>query len=357
MKKIMMYLSVAAMAAGLLAGCGKQEEAAEGLAALKTEDYVTLGQYTGFEASAKLAEVTEENVEEQLIYLMQDTGALEEVTDRAVQKWDTATIDYVGTLDGVAFEGGTAQDYPLTIGSNSFIPGFEDGLIGVQSGETVEIPLTFPESYQNAELAGKDVIFTVTVKKIEAYVLTDEVAQQINPETLTAEELRQSVKEALNAQAERNYELSIQSQLIDQIEAGCEWKQDVPEEIVQNYLDRIKSNLEQIAQLSGATLEELLNYQFGIETSQFEISFTESATAGAKEDIILQAIANEQNLNPTEEEIETARKEGMEQGGYESLEAYKEAVGDMYYNQNIRDYLMAEKVTDYLKENAVISEP
>lgn len=361
MKKFITYLSVAALSAGLLAGCGKQEEKSR-LARLETKEYVTLGQYTGFEASEVMVTITEEEVDNQLGYLLnnldeqQDMAELKEITDRAVRNWDKTFIDFEGKLDGVAFEGGTSTNYELVIGSGSFINGFEEGLIGAGLGETIDLELTFPAGYQVAELAGQDVVFTVTVNKIQEYQLTDEIAQKINTETLTAEELRQSVYDALHDKAVRSYDLSIQTQLLDQIAAGCEWKQDVPEEIVQSYLSRIKDNLNQIAQLSNITLEQLLNYQFGIQESQFEASFKESAILGAKEDIILQAIANEQGLNPTQQEIDAVRTEGMEKGGYNNLNAYKEAVGEEYYTQNIRDYLMADKVTAYLKENSVITE-
>lgn len=128
----------------------------------------------------------------------------------------------------------------------------------------------------------------------------------------------------------------------------------MPEELVQNYLNRIKSNLERIAQLSNTTMEQILYNQFGIQESQFEASFLESAKNGVKEDIMVQAIANAQNLNPTEEELEAARAEGMENGGYESMEAYREAVGEEYYNHTLRDYLMADKVMSFLMENNTI---
>lgn len=345
---------ITALTAGMLAGCGKKEEAAPGeLAQIKTEDYLTLGGYTGLTVSHTEPVVTEDDLQAEIYNLMDGRAELQEVTDRAVQNWDTATIDFIGRENGVAFEGGTGEDYPLVIGSGSFIPGFEEGLVGVKIGETKEIELTFPENY-SPQMAGKTVIFTVTVQKIEAYPLTDETAKQVSPETPTVQELRQAIYDRLYVRATQSFEQSVQTKLIGELEAGCEWKKDVPEEMVQNYLNRIKSNLERIAELSNSSMEQILYNQFGIQESQFEASFQESAKNGAKEDIMIQAIANAQNLNPTEEELEAARAEGMENGGYESMEAYREAVGEEYYNHTLRDYLMADKVMSFLMENNTI---
>lgn len=345
---------ITALAAGMLVGCGKKEEAAPGkLAQIKTEDYLTLGEYTGLTVSHTEPVVTEDELQAEIFKLMDGRVELQEVTGRAVQNWDTATIDFVGRENGVAFEGGTGEDYPLVIGSGSFIPGFEEGLVGVKTGETKEIELTFPENY-SPQMGGKTVLFTVTVQKIEAYPLTDETAKQVSPETPTVQELRQAIYDRLYVRATQSFEQSAQTKLIGELEAGCEWKKDVPEELVQNYLNRIKSNLERIAQLSNTTMEQILYNQFGIQESQFEASFLESAKNGVKEDIMVQAIANAQNLNPTEEELEAARAEGMENGGYESMEAYREAVGEEYYNHTLRDYLMADKVMSFLMENNTI---
>ena len=126
-------------------------------------DYVTLGEYKGLTVQDQPVEVTEEQIDSEVEYYIQLADALESVTEGTVEEGDTANIDYEGKLNGEAFDGGTAKGYDLIIGSDSFIDGFEDGLIGVAVGETVDLPLTFPENYGNEELAGQDVVFTVTV--------------------------------------------------------------------------------------------------------------------------------------------------------------------------------------------------
>lgn len=184
-KKWILTAALAALAISTMAGCGgadentqesaqesSQETAAESASETQTQqvveygeaayldglnvaDYVTLGEYKGLEVSVEAPSVSDESVQSYIDYVLQNNPSLEEVTGRPVQEGDVVNIDYVGKIDGVAFDGGTAEGYDLEIGSGSFIDGFEDGLIGAEVGETRDVQTTFPEDYRSAEVAGK----------------------------------------------------------------------------------------------------------------------------------------------------------------------------------------------------------
>jgi len=202
MKKFITTMTVLALSASVLAGCGKTAENGESTQAgtesaapaetgsetaaaaveygedayvdgINVADYVTLGEYKGIEVTETTPTVTDDYVQSYIDYALQSNMVTTEVTDRAVQTGDFANIDYEGKIDGVAFEGGTDKGYDLEIGSGSFIDGFEDGLIGAEIGETRDVTVTFPESYPNAEVAGKEAVFTVTVNSIHTESLPE----------------------------------------------------------------------------------------------------------------------------------------------------------------------------------------
>ena len=167
----------------------------------KALDYVTLGEYKGLEVTLESTEVTDEEIDQQVASNLSASDKLEEVKEGTVESGDVANIDYEGKLNGEAFEGGTDKGYDLTIGSGTFIDGFEDGLIGKKIGDTVDLNLTFPENYGSTELAGKDVVFTVTINSVKrAPELTDALVAEISDEYKTVEEYRNSIKEQLETQ-------------------------------------------------------------------------------------------------------------------------------------------------------------
>ena len=167
---------------------------------INADEYVTLGDYKGLEVVSNVVTITDADVDAYIEYMLSMSGgALEEVTDRdVVENGDVANIDYIGKKDGVAFDGGTAEGYDLGIGTGTFIPGFEEGLVGVKKGETVDLNLTFPENYSAADLAGAEVVFTVTVNGIYKEVtpeFTDEYVAELGIENIsTVEEYRAYMK-------------------------------------------------------------------------------------------------------------------------------------------------------------------
>ena len=228
MKKKTLGFLAAVLSMCMLAGCGAKDtgdgtDAATGAGAESTalkdmdvDKYVTLGEYKGLEVSVDTVEVDEDEWDSLVnnVYYENITAENGGIMDRAVETGDTVNIDYEGKKDDVAFDGGTAQGYDLTIGSGSFIAGFEDGLIGVMPGETVDLNLTFPENYGKSDLAGQAVVFTVTVNYIQPAQdgeFSDEVISNFGIDGVTnEEELRQYAYDYLNENAQQNYETNVQ---------------------------------------------------------------------------------------------------------------------------------------------------
>ncbi len=269
----------------------------------------------------------------------------EEVEDE-VKLGDTANIDYVGKKDGVAFDGGTAEGYPLTIGSGKFIPGFEDGLIGAKKGETLDINLTFPEDYHQADLAGADVVFTVTVNSITRQrELTDELVKEISPEAKTVDEYKESVRKLLqenadySAQQELYYnciEKVIENSEIELNEEAVEWKTD---DLIKNFYEP------NIKQAYGLGLAEMLSMS-GETLEEFRSNITELSEETVKQLIVMDEIANKENIKVTEEDLQKfADENGVE------LDTLIEQVGKEKVEYTVRQNLANKFVAD----NAVIS--
>lgn len=329
-KIITLFLSVCVL--GLAAGCSDKEENQDrentaqeteeesivnedGLVVAvdvdNLEDYVTLGEYQNLTVEEEpKAEVTEEDVDSYIErQLINNYDPVEVTEDRAVQENDTVNIDYAGYLDGEAFDGGTAQDQDLLIGSGSFIDGFEDGLIGHKKGETVSLDLTFPEDYNpNPDLAGQAVVFEVTINSIsEPAALTDEWAAA-NTDYATAEEFRNAQKELLIQQADSDYESQVKSDLFQQVMDNSEVK-DYPEEELEELKADIESQMDQMYQAYyGMTLDEALEAQ-GISKEEAEQSYDETAKSYMSQYLLTQAILDAEGITLTEADYEKALDE------------------------------------------------
>lgn len=344
-----MLLAAGILAVSAISACGEDDSEKAYLDEIKAEKYVELGEYKGIEVFQTPGEVTDEYLDTYINYtLMQNPP-------EGVEEGDTVNIDYAGTRDGVAFEGGTASGQNLTIGSGQFIPGFEEGLVGVKTGETVELPLTFPEDYHAAELAGAEVVFTVTVNSItaaEPQELTDEFVQGLGLECQTAEEYRQYIYDLLYEQEMAVFEQQVEEAVITAITENTEFKKDPPQALVDRYADTLTSNLTLQAQSYGATLEQFMQLYYGMDAETYQQEIQTQAMNTAKQYLIIQAIADKENLNVSEEELNEELQVMAEAAGYESVDAYKEVINDKGY----KEYMMSEKVLDLLRENAVVSD-
>ena len=235
--------AVAGEEAGAEEGSEASEESAEQASIyfkdIAVDDYVTLGEYKGLEVLQSKQEVTQQDVDNFIHYTLEGYSELQPITDRdVVENGDTANIDYEGKKDGVAFDGGTAQGQDLVIGSGTFIPGFEEGLVGVKVGETVDLDLTFPEEYHSEELAGQKVVFTVTVNSISRHVdpeLTDEFVAGLGIEGIsTVAEFQEYAKQGLEDQALEDFNYNVKMQVLTLVMNNAQI-QEPPAELVEKY--------------------------------------------------------------------------------------------------------------------------
>ena len=337
-----------------LSACGSKEY----LKDIKAEKYVTLGNYMGLEASADMMEITDDDVEDYInSNLLESRAEMVSVTDRPVQEGDIANIDFVGYQDGVAFEGGTGAGYDLTIGSGQFIDGFEEGLIGAEIGEQVSLNLTFPDPYTNPDLAGQPVVFEVTVNSISEKQypeLTDELVQQLSEEGYnvgwcqTAEELNDWVYNLYYQSALSAYENEIETTMASTIMNDSTF-QDPPEEMVDRFTQSIERSMRARAASVGMTLTQYMLYQ-GMDEDTYRAAFEEEGARMTKQYIMYQAIADNEGLNPTEEEVAEEISTLVTVYGYASEDELKKSVDE----ESIKEDLMRKKVLAFLKENGDI---
>lgn len=365
-KKLLVAVLTVAMLLSFT-GCGeKQDDKADkadtkGEFVLKDADlkeYITLNEdYDKFDLEIDSIEVTDDQIHSQINNLILDNiTSLENLQtrlDRVIVEGDTVNIDYVGTKDGVAFDGGTSQGGTnLTIGSNSYIDGFEDGLIGKKPGEVVTLDLTFPENYeQNTDLAGQAVQFEVTIHYIVPTYLdiVDDDAANLYEGMKTIEELKATVSKDIY---DSLYENAVEYAVIDAIETKCTYAETLPQSLLDDSYNNIMTNLETYASYYGMDLETYiyLSYYQDLETFQNETA-NELAQYNTKYLLFCQAFANEKDLNITDEELETQLQSYVNYYGYESIEAgFTEAE-----KESIRNSMMNMKVLDYLIENANVT--
>ncbi|TQR16144.1 trigger factor [Psychrobacillus soli] len=311
---------------------------------------VTLGDYKGLEVSKLDETVTDEEIDEQL--KSQQTRLAELVVkEDAIVEGDTAVIDFEGFVDEVAFEGGAGTDYPLEIGSNSFIPGFEEQLVGVKTGDSKDVEVTFPEEYHAAELAGKQAIFKVTVKEVkgkELPELNDDFAKEVDAEVEGIDALRAKLKETT---AEEKKQLSAQTLRDNLVEAAAANATiDIPEAMIESETDRMLQEFGQRLEQQGMNLD--LYYQFsGQDEAALRTQMAEDANSRVKVSLTLEAIAEKEGLESTEEDV-NAELEKMAAQFNMAAEDIKKALGGTAVLEND---IRFQKTVEFLVENAKIS--
>ena len=289
---------------------------------------IKLGEYKGIEVETEEPYiVTDEEVDSYIkTYILPQN---KQSVDDEIMEGDTANIDYVGTIDGVEFDGGSDEGFDLEIGSGRFIDGFEDGLIGHKKGETVSLDLTFPEDYSpNPDLAGQAVVFEVTINSIsEPAALTDEWAAA-NTDYGTAEEYRNAQKESLVQQTDNEYESQVKSDLFQQVTENSEIK-DYPEEALNDLKTDIETQMDNLyTSTYGVSLDEYLESQ-GISQEEADQSFDETAKSYLSQYMITQAILDAEGITLTEADYEKALDEFAQLSGFSDGEAIKSMYSDM----------------------------
>ena len=313
---------------------------------LNTDDYVTLMDYKNMVIQVEKTEVTDESIKK---YINQSVLGSYPITDREASNGDTVTIDFVGKKDGEAFDGGSSEDYKLTLGSGAFIPGFEDGLVGVMPGETVDLELTFPENYTAADLAGQDVVFTVTVKNIlvqaDYDTVTEEQLAEMNLGDKTKEDIWKEAKAALEEDAKTSYEANVSSAIINELMENCTVT-SIPDYLVEEEVDYYNSYYETISQMYyGCDLDTFITTYYGITMDEYNEQIETMAEEIVQEYLIFEAIAREEGIEVTEEDLLAKAEKEAKEYGYDSAEAVLEAAGKNAY----RMYEIQDKVLEALK--------
>ena len=308
-------------------------------------EYVTLGEYKGLTVEVSPVEVTDEQVMDQIASETKQT-----LTEGTVESGDTVNIDYVGKIDGEEFDGGSAEGYDLEIGSCTFIDGFEDGIIGMQVGETKDLELKFPEEYHSEDLAGKDVVFTVTVNSISRVPeLTDEVADSI-VEGMTAEAYQESVRQDLEDQAKESQKTEAEQKLLQAVYDNATIN-GYPEENLQYTMKRATDYYEWLASMYGMSLDDYLT-NYGMTQDEFKEQLQPVAEEALGEEMTLLAIAKEENIEVSDQEYQDGLARYAETQGLDDPSKLEESYGENY----IRNSLLQEKVLEFLYENATIEE-
>ena len=311
-----------------------------------------LGEYKGLEVTKLSTEVTDEEVEAQIQAELAKKAELEIKEDGAVEDGDTAVIDFEGFLGEEAFEGGKGEDYALEIGSGSFIPGFEEQLVGAKAGESKDVVVTFPEEYHAAELAGKEATFKVTVKEIKTKVLpelNDDFAKEIDPEVESLDALRAKIKEQTAEQKKAESEGTLRDELVEKAAENAEM--EIPQGMINTELDRMVQEFGQRLQMQGMNLE--LYFQFSGQNEQaLREQMTPDAENRVRVALTLEAIAKAENVQVTEEDI-TAELEAMATQFGMTVDQIKTALGGTAILEND---IKTKKTVELLVDNAKISE-
>ncbi|WP_367069104.1 trigger factor [Bacillus velezensis] len=308
---------------------------------------VKLGDYKGLGIEKDDTAVTDEDVQNELKALQERQAELVVKEEGAVENGDTVVLDFEGFVDGEAFEGGKAENYSLEVGSGSFIPGFEEQLTGLEAGAEKDVEVTFPEEYHAEELAGKPAVFKVKIHEIKAKELpelNDEFAKDIDEEVETLAELTEKTKKRLEEAKENEADAKLREELV--LKASENAEADVPQAMIDTELDRMLKEFEQRLQMQGMNLELYTQFS-GQDENALKEQMKEDAAKRVKSNLTLEAIAQAENLEVTDEEVE-AELTKMAEAYNMPVENIKQAIGS---TDAMKEDLKVRKAIDFLVEN------
>ena len=318
-------------------------------AEVATKPEVTLGDYKGLKVDKVSTRVTQKEVDEEIEKERERNARTIEVTDRAVQDKDEVTLDFEGFVDGVAFEGGKGEDYPLTIGSGSFIPGFEEQLIGAEIDKEVEVNVTFPKEYHSEELAGKDATFKCTVHTIKAKELPeldDEFASEVS-ECETMDAYRAEVKKNIKERKERTGKEKKENQAVDQAIENAQM--DIPEAMIEFQVRQMADDFARRIQQQGLTVEQYFQFT-GMTAEKMMEEMRPQAEKSIKTRLVLEAIVKAENIEVSDERVEEELTKMAEAYQIE-VEKLKEFMGENEKKQIKEDLAVQEAITLLVNES------
>ena len=318
-------------------------------AEVATKPEVTLGDYKGLKVDKVSTRVTQKEVDEEIEKERERNARTIEVTDRAVQDKDEVTLDFEGFVDGVAFEGGKGEDYPLTIGSGSFIPGFEEQLIGAEIDKEVEVNVTFPKEYHSEELAGKDATFKCTVHTIKAKELPeldDEFASEVS-ECETMDAYRAEVKKNIKERKERTGKEKKANQAVDQAIENAQM--DIPEAMIEFQVRQMADDFARRIQQQGLTVEQYFQFT-GMTAEKMMEEMRPQAEKSIKTRLVLEAIVKAENIEVSDERVEEELTK-MAEAYQMEVEKLKEFMGENEKKQIKEDLAVQEAITLLVNES------
>lgn len=318
------------------------------VAVIPVKPDVRIEAYTGLKIREYVYSVRDEDVEAE-IRKLQDRNAREvEVTDRAAQNGDIANIDFSGSVDGVKFDGGTAEKYDLTLGSGSFIPGFEEQIVGMQIGEEKDISVRFPDDYQAEELKGKDSVFAVKLNALKAKEMPEVTDEFIKDATgsETVADYRAKTRERLEKQAEKKSRDETENSIIEAIREKTTG--DIPDVLVEKQIDSIMQNIEYQLMYQGLKLEDYLQYM-NTDMASFRASYRDQAAKNAMSQLVIEKIIKLEGLGATEIEIDEKIAEQAKEVE-KPFEEYKAGMSDSQ-KAYVENDIVVGKLFDFLKKN------
>ena len=319
-------------------------------AVVATKPEVELGQYKGVEVTKADTDATDADVEEELKRVQEQNSRTVAVTDRAVKDGDNTVIDFEGFVDGVAFEGGKGTDYPLTIGSHSFIDTFEEQIIGMNIGDEKEINVTFPEEYQVDELKGKPAMFKVSVKEIKEKQLpelNDEFAQDVS-DFDTLAEYKDDLKKKIAERKESEAKAKKESEAIEKVVEAA--KMDIPQAMIDTQVNRMLEDFAMRLQQQGLSVEQYFQYT-GMTADKIMEEMKPEAVKRIKNSLVLEAVAKAENIEVSEEEFEAELQKMADMYKME-IEKIKEFMQDAEAKQ-MKDDIAIQKAVELIVSSAV----
>lgn len=329
-----------------LTGCSSNEA---------SNDYVTVGGYKGVEVAdiEEPEEVTDESVDNYIQAVLAQYATQEEITDRAVESGDTVNIDFVGKMDGEAFDGGSSEGYNLQIGSGAFIPGFEDSIIGHMPGDTFDWNGQFPEEYSNnPDLAGKDTTFTITVNYICGETtypeLTDEMVQTLSEDSKTVDEYKEEVKKMLEENGTTDFDTQLQEAAWEAVLEKAEVKK-YPDDEVEKFTETLIEQYKATAESYEMEYEDFLAQYYGLSVEDFEQQAEDAAKETVKQRMVAEVIAEKEKIMPNDEELQEEYEKLAEEYGYEDVDALKEIADE----ETLENIVIIRRVKEFLAEHAI----
>ena len=368
MKKRVVSLLLAVMAVATLAGCGlnvnkskdKETEVTtdngETLAALTTDEYMTLGEYKNITVDVTKAEVTDEDVETYIVdQLLAGYGnGVELAPDEAVREGDYVEYTCVGKIDGEIFDGGSTPEgevWTMELGSGGMIPGFEEGIVGMKTGETKDVAATFPDDYHEPSLQGKEAVFTIHI----SYAERTEGADELNADVLeyygftNEEDCRTQVRKQLLAQAETEYRQNFESAVLDAVYENCTFHQ-TPQFLIDTFKKSLEDYYQYYADYYGISLEEFIANYVQMSREAYQEQNNTIATMYANQYVLYEAVFDAEGMQLTEEDLKAEADQTAEDYGYASTDALYEDFGESEFRDYVMVQMVIEKILDYAKE-------